>query len=81
MTASLTPWPKRLREKPVQLERFRRRVRSRKNFSGNVIFDRSDESGLAASGIRRMDSSRKAVVLFPFVPVIPVLAIRSAGRL
>ena len=29
----------------------------------------------------RMDSSRNAVVLFPFVPVIPVMLILSAGFL
>ncbi len=35
-----------LRQEPVQLQRFRRGVRSRENLPGNVIFDGSDQRGL-----------------------------------
>ncbi len=38
-------------------------------------------SALLRPAAVRMDSTRNAVVLFPFVPVIPVTAIRSAGFL
>ena len=37
-----------LRQEPVQLQSLRRSVRSRENLSGNVIFDGSNQRGLAS---------------------------------
>ena len=52
ITASVTPCAQPFREKPVQLERFRSGVRSRKDFPRNVIFNRSDQRRLTPGGVQ-----------------------------
>src|ERR1700678_4344575 len=46
-------------QKPVQLERFGRGMRSWKNFPGHMIFNRSNQRSLASSGLQyRFDEKR-----------------------
>ena len=54
-------------------------MRRGKNFTRQVIFDRSHQSALATRG-RKIDSTMKVVVVLPLVPVIPVIRSFSAGR-
>ena len=49
--------------------------------SGATVTVVAENQVILRSAAEKMDSSRKVVVLFPFVPVTPVTAIRSAGRL
>ena len=72
---------KRLVEKARQFERFRRGMRRGIDIASDVIFDRPDRARFCVRRRVRIDSIRNAVVLLPLVPVIPVTAMRSAGRL
>ena len=67
-------------QEPRKFQRLGSSVRRGIDISRHVIFDGPNQRALAPAALK-IDSTRNAVVLFPFVPVIPVTAIRSAGRL
>ena len=48
-------------------------MRGGQNFASDVVFNRSNQSTFAVPRRRRIASIRNAVVLFPLVPVTPVI--------